>query len=206
MWAVGFCLLVGGLVLCAMQMEPEALSHWSTTVGNSVILLFVASVVLMALWQKLNGFEIFVQGAQQGFQVALTIIPYLIALLCAIGMFRASGLMDALVDGLRFVVSGFGWDSRWVDALPTGLMKPLSGSGSRALLLELMEAKGVDSFAARAAAIMQGSTETTFYVIAVYGGAVGIKRFASTVPCALVADGVAIVAAIGLSYLFFGVS
>jgi spore maturation protein SpmB len=149
-------------------------------------------------------YESFVEGAQEGFDVAKSLLPYLIAMLCAIGVFRASGALDFGLDGIRWLVEALGWDTRFVDALPTALVKPFSGSAARAMLIETMQSQGVDSFAALVAATVQGSTETTFYVLAVYFGAVGIQRARHAVGCALAADFAGIVAAILVCYWFFG--
>jgi len=149
-------------------------------------------------------YECFVDGAKQGFDVARDILPYLVAMLCAIGVLRASGALDFLLGGIRWLAESAHLDTRFVDALPTALVKPFSGSAARAMLIETMQAKGVDSFPALAAATVQGSTETTFYVIAVYYGAVGIRRIRHTLGCALIADVTGIVASIAVCYWFFG--
>ena len=149
-------------------------------------------------------YECFVDGARQGFEVARDVLPYLVAMLCAIGVLRASGALDFLLDGIRWLAQSAHLDTRFVDALPTALVKPFSGSAARAMLIETMQAKGVDSFPALAAATVQGSTETTFYVIAVYYGAVGIRRIRHTLGCALIADLAGIVASIAVCYWFFG--
>jgi spore maturation protein SpmB len=203
-YLLGFVTLIGGLVFGVQSIPADQLGAWSDQMGAVVICGFILCILLMAMWQKLEGFQIFISGAKKGFETALQIIPYLVALLCAVGVFRASGLLDQLVDGVSWMVISMGFDAAWVQALPTGLMKPFSGSGARAMLLELMNAQGVDSFAARAAAIMQGSTETTFYVLALYGGAVGITKYRYTVACALLADATAVIAAISIAYWFFG--
>ena len=149
-------------------------------------------------------YEAFVEGAKEGFDVAKNLLPYLVAMLCAIGALRASGALDLGLEGIRWLVEALGWDTRFVDALPTALVKPFSGSAARAMLIETMQSHGVDSFPALVAATVQGSTETTFYVLAVYFGAVGIQRARHAVGCALVADFAGIVAAIGVCYWFFG--
>jgi spore maturation protein SpmB len=149
-------------------------------------------------------YEAFIEGAKQGFEVARDLLPYLVAMLCAIGVLRASGALDGLLDGIRWLVAFTGMDARFVDALPTALVKPFSGSGARALLIETMQNHGVDSFPALLAATVQGGTETTFYVLAVYFGAVGIQRVRHAVGCALLVDAVGIIAAIVVGYTFFG--
>jgi spore maturation protein SpmB len=149
-------------------------------------------------------YEAFIEGGKQGFEVARDLLPYLVAMLCAIGVLRASGALDALLEGIRWIVGVVGLDARFVDALPTALAKPFSGSAARALLIETMQNHGVDSFPALLAATVQGGTETTFYVLAVYFGAVGIKRVRHAVGCALIADAVGIAVAIAVGYVFFG--
>ena len=149
-------------------------------------------------------YETFVEGAKEGFQVAITIIPYLVAMLIAIGVLRASGTLDLLLDGVRGAVAATGIDTRWVDGLPTALMRPLSGSGARGMMLETMQTAGPDSFAGRLVSVIQGSTETTFYVLAVYFGSVGIRNSRHAVGCGLAADAGGLIAAILVCYLFFG--
>jgi spore maturation protein SpmB len=149
-------------------------------------------------------YEAFVEGARGGFEVARDLLPYLVAMLCAVGVLRASGALDLLLDGIRALVQWGGFDSRFVEALPTALVKPFSGSAARAMLIETMQTHGVDSFPALAAATVQGSTETTFYVLAVYFGAVGIRRARHAVGCALTAEAAGVIAAIAVTYAFFG--
>jgi len=165
-----------------------------------VIVIFVS----LAARRHVPLYEVFVDGAKDGFKVAVSIIPYLVAMLVAIGVIRASGALDFLLDGVRWGVNLVGLDTRWVDGLPTALMRPLSGSGARGLMLETMEAQGADSFAGRLVSLIQGSTETTFYVLAVYFGSVGIRRTRHAVACGLAADVAGAVAAILVCYLFFG--
>ncbi len=153
--------------------------------------------------KKVPVYETFVEGAKEGFDVARSLLPYLVAMLCAVGVLRASGALEMALDGIRWVVEGVGWDTRFVDALPTALVKPFSGSAARAMLLETMQSHGVDSFPALVAATVQGSTETTFYVLAVYFGAVGIQRARHAVGCALLADLAGVLASIGVCYWFF---
>jgi spore maturation protein SpmB len=155
-------------------------------------------------WRKVPLFESFVDGAKQGFDVARDLLPYLIGMLCAVGVLRASGALDFALDGIRWLVLHAGLDDRFVDALPTALVKPFSGSAARAMLIETMHHSGVDSFPALLAATMQGSTETTFFVVAVYCGAVGIRRVRHTIGCALLADLAGVLASIGVCYWFFG--
>jgi spore maturation protein SpmB len=200
----GATALIGGLVAYFSSLDAAAMTRQSTILSNVLLFGIVATFLLMALRRRVNAYEAFVEGAKEGFHTAVTIIPYLVAMLVAIAVFRASGALDLLMGGIRGVVVGLGFDARWVDALPTALMKPFSGSGARAMMIDTMQTHGADSFAGRLASIVQGSTETTFYVLAVYFGAVGIKRVRHAVACGLIADVAGIVAAIGMAYLFFG--
>ncbi|MBU1353926.1 MAG: spore maturation protein [Gammaproteobacteria bacterium] len=185
-------------------LSATALAQLSSLLGNltlfSLILLFVG----IGAWRKVPVYEAFIDGAREGFDVAKSLLPYLVAMLCAVGVFRASGALGYVLDGIRWCVELVGADTRFVDALPTALVKPFSGSAARAMLIETMQTQGVDSFAALAAATVQGSTETTFYVLAVYFGAVGIQRARHAVGCALLAELAGVVAAIAVCYWFFG--
>jgi spore maturation protein SpmB len=185
-------------------LSASELQRQSSLVSNLLIISLVMLFLLVAHRRKVNVYDTFIEGARQGFETAIGIIPYLLAMLVAIGVFRASGAMDVVMGGLRDLVALGGWDTRWVDAMPTGLMKPLSGSGARAMMIDTMNTFGVDSFQGRLAATMQGSTETTFYVLAVYFGAVGIRHSRHAVACGLVADVVGIAAAIVVAYWFYG--
>ncbi len=200
----GMTALVAGIVLYFSSLEREAMERQSSLVSNFVIFSVIVGFVALAARRREPMYETFVEGAKEGFQVAVTIIPYLVAMLVAIGVFRASGALDWLLEGVRWGVERAGVDSRWVDGLPTALMRPLSGSGARGLMLETMETHGADSFAGRLVSIVQGSTETTFYVLAVYFGSVGIRRARHAVACGLAADAAGVAAAIGVCYLFFG--
>ncbi|MBT4883147.1 MAG: spore maturation protein [Glaciecola sp.] len=204
LYLVGLFSLLTALILYFAQLSTQAMSEQSSLVANSLLFSFIV-LVLVVGWRKgLNTYELFVEGAKKGFDVAISIIPFLLAMLVAIGMLRASGMMDVLVEGIASGVALLGFDTRFVDALPTALMKPLSGSGARALMIETMQFHGADSFAGRLASVLQGSTETTFYVLAVYLGAVGIKHSRYALGCCLVADLAGIVTAIAVSYWFFG--
>ena len=204
LYLVGLFSLLTALILYFAQLSTEAMAQQSSLIANSLLFSFIV-LVLVVGWRKgLNTYELFVEGAKKGFDVAISIIPFLIAMLVAIGMLRASGMMDVLVEGIASGIALLGFDTRFVDALPTALMKPLSGSGARALMIETMQFHGADSFAGRLASVLQGSTETTFYVLAVYLGAVGIKHSRYAVGCCLVADLAGIVTAIAVSYWFFG--
>ena len=204
LYLVGLFSLLTALILYFAQLSTQAMAEQSSLLANSLLFSFIV-LVLVVGWRKgLNTYELFVEGAKKGFDVAISIIPFLLAMLVAIGMLRASGMMDVLVEGIASGVALLGFDTRFVDALPTALMKPLSGSGARALMIETMQFHGADSFAGRLASVLQGSTETTFYVLAVYLGAVGIKHSRYAVGCCLVADLAGIVTAIAVSYWFFG--
>jgi spore maturation protein SpmA len=204
LYLLGIFSLLFSLILYFSQLVSEQLAQQSSLLANFLLLLFIVTVLFSGWRKNLNTYELFVDGAKKGFHVAIALIPYLIAMLFAIGMLRASGLMDILVQNIAVAVSAFGVDTRFVDGLPTAFMKPLSGSGARALMIETMQFHGADSFAGRLSAVLQGSTETTFYVLAVYLGAVGIKHSRYAVSCCLFADFAGIAAAIGVSYWFFG--
>ena len=204
LYLLGIFSLLFSLILYFSQLVSEQLAQQSSVLANFLLLLFIVTVLLSGWRKNLNTYELFVDGAKKGFHVAIALIPYLIAMLFAIGMLRASGLMDMVVQNIAAAVSTFGVDTRFIDGLPTALMKPLSGSGARALMIETMQFHGADSFAGRLSAVLQGSTETTFYVLAVYLGAVGIKHSRYVVSCCLFADFAGITAAIGVSYWFFG--
>jgi len=199
----GMTALVAGLVAYFANLERDLVQTQSALLANTLIFLVIVGFVWAAVRRKVPVYETFVDGAKEGFGVAVGIIPYLVAMLVAIGVFRASGALDLLLDGVRGAAGGLGLDTRWVDGLPTALMKPLSGSGARGMLIETMQTHGADSFAGRVASVVQGSTETTFYVLAVYFGSVGIRRTRHAVACGLAADAVGIVAAIFVTYLFF---
>jgi spore maturation protein SpmA len=196
--------LVAGLVVYFARLDQETMERQSSVLSNFVIFTVIVVFLALAARRRVPVFETFVEGAKDGFQVAVGIIPYLVAMLVAIGVLRASGTLDLVLDAVRWGVGGIGLDTRWVEGLPTALMRPLSGSGARGMLIEVMQAEGADSFAGRLASVIQGSTETTFYVLAVYFGAVGIKRTRHALACGLAADAAGIVAAILVSYLFFG--
>ena len=200
----GATALVGGLVLYFGSLDAATMTRQSSILSNVLLFGIIVTFLLMAVRRRVNAYEAFVEGAKEGFHTAVTIIPYLVAMLVAIAVFRASGALDLLMDALRGAVLALGFDARWVDGLPTALMKPFSGSGARAMMIDTMQTHGADSFAGRLASIVQGSTETTFYVLAVYFGAVGIKRVRHAVACGLIADVAGILAAIGMAYLFFG--
>ena len=192
------------LVAYFSTLTASALAAQSSLLGNFLIFSVLLSFIGVASYKKINVYDQFIAGAKQGFDISIQIIPYLLAMLCAIGVLRASGALDAVVEGLRAIVAFLGADTRFVDALPTALIKPLSGSGARAMMIEAMATQGADSFAGRLVSIIQGSTETTFYVLAVYFGSVGIRYTRHAVACGLIADLAGITAAIGVCYWFFG--
>jgi spore maturation protein SpmA len=203
-WLAGVSAVVGGLAWYFAHLPAAAMTLQSSTLSNFLLLALLAVFLVGAVVKKVNAYEAFIEGAKEGFGTAVTIIPYLVAMLVAIAMLRASGALPALVEAARAGVRGLGFDAAWVDALPTMLMKPLSGSGARAMMVETMRVSGADSFAGRLASIVQGSTETTFYVLAVYFGSVGIQRVRHAVAGGLVADLGGFVAAVLAAYLFFG--
>ena len=200
----GFALLFAGFVALLSGMTAGALAAFSSLLGNFALIAVIVVFLIAGAARKVPVYESFVDGAKQGFEVAREVLPYLVAMLCAIGVLRASGALDFALDGIRWLSTAAGWDTRFVDALPTALTKPFSGSAARAMLIETMKTHGVDSFPALLAATVQGSTETTFYVIAVYFGAVGIRNIRHTVWCALFADLAGVLASIGVCYWFFG--
>jgi len=202
----GATAVIGGLVVYFGNLDAAEMTRQSSILSNVLLFGLISIFLLMAVWRRVNAYEAFVEGAKEGFHTAVTIIPYLVAMLVAIAVFRASGALDLLMGGMRSAVLALGFDARWVDAVPTALLKPFSGSGARAMMIDTMQTHGADSFAGRLASIVQGSTETTFYVLAVYFGAVGIKRVRHAVTCGLIADVAGILAAIGMAYLFFGTS
>ena len=199
----GFALLLA-LVGWFATLGADELQRQSSLLSNLLIVALIMLFLLAAHLRSVNVYDTFIEGARQGFETAIGIIPYLLAMLAAIGVLRASGALDIVMTGLRDLVALGGWDTRWVDAMPTGLMKPLSGSGARAMMIDTMNTFGVDSFQGRLAATMQGSTETTFYVLAVYFGAVGIRHTRYALACGLAADAAGISAAIAVAYWFYG--
>lgn len=203
-WLGGFALLLGGFMATLAGLSASALAALSALLGNLVLFSLILLFLLFGAWRRVPVYESFVDGAKEGFDVAKNLLPYLVAMLCAVGVLRASGALDVALGALRYLVEAAGWDTRFVEALPTALVKPFSGSAARAMLIELMQARGVDSFPALVAATVQGSTETTFYVLAVYFGAVGIQRARHAVGCALLADLAGVLASVAVCYWFFG--
>ncbi|MDK9706059.1 MAG: spore maturation protein [Desulforhopalus sp.] len=203
-WLAGLTLLVGGLAAWFMRLPAEDLARQSSLLSNLLLLGLIAAFLIGAVVKRVNAYEAFIEGAKDGFHTAVTIIPYLVAMLVAIGMLRASGALDMLMNGVRILITSLGLDPAWVNGLPTMLMKPLSGSGARGMMVETMKTFGPDSFAGHLASVVQGCTETTFYVLAVYFGAVGIKRVRYAVAGGLVADLAGMVVAVLATYVFFG--
>ncbi len=203
MWLTGAALTIGGLMAFLAGLGATAVSATSSLLGNLVLTGIIALFLICGAIKKVPVYESFVEGAKDGFDVAKNLLPYLVAMLCAVGVLRASGVLDMLLFAIREATLWAGLDARFVDALPTALVKPFSGSAARAMLIETMQHFGVDSFPALLAATMQGSTETTFYVVAVYFGAVGIQRVRHTIGCALLADLAGVLASIAVCYWFF---
>lgn len=200
----GVCAIVAAIIWGFGQMDSILMNKVSTSSANIMLMLIIFAFILAGIRKKVNVYEAFIEGAKQGFETAVRIIPYLVAILVAIGVFRASGAMDMLIDGIKYGVEACGGNSDFVGALPTALMKPLSGSGARGMMVDAMTTYGADSFIGRLSCIFQGSTDTTFYILAVYFGSVGIRNTRHAVACGLLADLAGIIAAIAIAYLFFG--
>lgn len=203
-YLLGGAAALGLLLTTLAGMSAQALAATSSLIGNLTLFGIVMLFLGVAALRKVRVYDTFIEGAKEGFSFTVSLLPFLIAMLVAIGVLRASGVLDAGLDGVRWLADIFGWDTRFIDALPTAFMKPLSGSGARAMMIETMDTFGVDSFPGLLAATFQGSTETTFYVIAVYFGAVGITRIRHGLGCALIADLAGVLTAIGVCYWFFG--
>ncbi len=199
----GACALVAAVIWGFSQMDSETMNRWSTTVANILLMTIITGFIVAGIRKKVNVYDAFIEGAKEGFTTAVRIIPYLVAILVGIGVFRASGAMDMLIGGLRAGVDACGVDAQWVDAMPTALMKPLSGSGARGMMVDAMTTYGADSFVGRLSSVFQGSTDTTFYILAVYFGSVGVSKTRHAVACGLLADLAGILAAIAICYLFF---
>ncbi|UYO73483.1 spore maturation protein [Halomonas qinghailakensis] len=203
-YLVAVALALGLLITTLAGMSAQALAAASTLVGNLTLFSIVMMFLVVGALRGVRVYDAFIEGAKEGVSFTVTLLPYLIAMLVAVGVLRASGVLDAGLSGIRWLVEGAGWDTRFVDALPTAFVKPLSGSGSRAMMIETMNTFGVDSFPGLLAATLQGSTETTFYVLAVYFGAIGVTRIRHGLGCALIADAAGIITAIAVCYWFFG--
>ena len=199
----GACVVVAGIIWGFSQMDSDRMGVVSTTVANILLMSIIVGFIVAGMRKKVNVYDAFIEGAKDGFTTAVRIIPYLVAILVGIGVFRASGAMDMLIGGIEYVVKAIGLDADWVGALPTALMKPLSGSGARGMMVDAMTTYGADSFIGRLSCIFQGSTDTTFYILAVYFGSVGIRHTRHAVACGLLADLAGIISAIAIAYLFF---
>lgn len=200
----GMLAIVGGIIWGFGQLNKEQMSVVSTSIANIVLMTIIIAFILAGVRKRINVYDAFIEGAKEGFQTAVRIIPYLVAILVAIGVFRASGAMDMLVDGIKGLVAACGGNTAFVEALPTALMKPLSGSGARGMMVDTMTTYGADSFVGRLSCLFQGSTDTTFYILAVYFGSINIKYTRHAVTCGLLADLCGVIAAITLAYMFFG--
>lgn len=200
---LGLCLLVSGVIWVSTQVDREVMNLWSTTIANVLLFTIIIAFILAGIRKKVNVYEAFIEGAKGGFETAVRIIPYLVAILVAIGVFRASGAMDIVIGGLTKGITALGGNADFVGALPTAIMKPLSGSGARGMMVDAMSTYGPDSFVGRLSCIFQGATDTTFYILAVYFGSVGVRNTRHAVAAGLLTDIVGVIAAIAIAYLFF---
>ena len=200
----GMFLFIGGLIMLFRSLDQEQVSLYSTVFANTLLFTIICGFIVCGMRKRINVYESFIEGAKEGFHTAVTIIPYLVAILVGIAIFRASGAMDFVIDAVRLGIGSIGLNTDFVEALPTMLMKPLSGSGARGMMLDAMSTYGADSFVGHLSSIVQGSCDTTFYVVALYYGSIGIKNTRYTVPCALLADLAGALVAIAMAYLFFG--
>ncbi len=200
----GACAVIAAMIWGFSRLDKDEMNVWSTVTANVLLFCIIIAFIAAGVCKRVNVYEAFIEGAKDGFSTAVRIIPYLVAMLVAIGVFRASGAMDLLIGGISRLVSLCGGNTDFVAALPTALMRPLSGSGARGMMVDAMATYGADSFVGRLSCIIQGSTDTTFYILAVYFGSVGVKHTRHAVPCGLLADLAGILAAIGVTYLFFG--
>jgi len=199
----GACLVIAGIAWGFSRMDKDTINLWSTHIANTLLFCIIIAFIAAGMRKRVNVYDAFIEGAKDGFATAVRIIPYLVAILVAIGVFRASGAMQFLTDGIADMITAFGGNADFVGALPTALMKPLSGSGARGMMVDAMQSYGPDSFAGRLSCVFQGATDTTFYILAVYFGCVNVTRTRHAVACGLMADAAGILAAIGVSYLFF---
>ena len=199
----GMCAVVAAIIWGFGQLDKDQMNIVSTTVANILLMTIIVGFILAGVRKKVNVYDAFIEGAKEGFQTAVRIIPYLVAILVGIGVFRASGAMDMMINGIKWCVEACGGNTDFVGALPTALMKPLSGSGARGMMVDAMTTYGADSFVGRLSCIFQGSTDTTFYILAVYFGSVGIRYTKHAVACGLLADLAGVIAAIAISYMFF---
>lgn len=201
---LGLCFLVSAVIWVGTQVDRDTMNLWSTTVANVMLFTIIMAFILVGIRRKVNVYEAFVEGAKDGFTTAVRIIPYLVAMLVAIGVFRASGAMDFIIGGIGRAVEACGGNSDYVAALPTAIMRPLSGSGARGLMVDAMQTYGPDSFIGRLSCIFQGSTDTTFYILAVYFGSVGVRRTRYAATAGLLTDVCGVIAALVVGYIFFG--
>ena len=199
----GLCLFVAAVIWGLGRMDKEQMNMVSTTVANTLLMTIIVGFIAAGVRKRINVYDSFIEGAKGGFDTAVRIIPYLVAILVGIGVFRASGAMDMVISGIRWTVDACGANTDFVEALPTALMKPLSGSGARGMMVDAMTQHGADSFVGRLSCIFQGSTDTTFYVLAVYFGSIGVRHTRHAVTCGLLADLAGILAAIAIGYMFF---
>ena len=199
----GMLAVVCGLIWGLGQLDKDTMNKVSTLSANIILMSIIICFILAGVRKRINVYDAFIEGAKEGFNTAIRIIPYLVAMLVAIAVFRASGAMDVLIGSIRWLIASFGVDARFVDALPTAIMKPLSGSGARGMMVDAMNTYGADSFVGRLSCIFQGSTDTTFYILAVYFGSVGIRKTRHAVACGLLADLAGVIAAIAIAYFFF---
>ena len=200
----GMCAVVAAIIWGFSQMDKSQMNVVSTSVANILLMTIIVVFILAGMRHRINVYDAFIEGAKDGFTTAVRIIPYLVAILVGIGVFRASGAMDMLIDGIKWIVATLGGNTDFVGALPTAFMKPLSGSGARGMMVDAMTTYGADSFVGRLSCIFQGSTDTTFYILAVYFGSVGVRYTRHAVACGLLADLAGVVAAIAICYMFFG--
>lgn len=198
------CAMVAAIIWLFSRMDGETMNTVSTSVANVLLMTIITGFIVAGVRRRVNVYDAFIDGAKEGFGTAVRIIPYLVAILVAVGVFRASGAMDMLIDAIRSTVEMCGGDSSFVGALPTALMKPLSGSGARGMMVDAMTTYGADSFVGRLSCIFQGSTDTTFYILAVYFGSIGVRHTRHAVVCGLLADLAGVIAAIAIAYMFFG--
>jgi spore maturation protein SpmA len=203
-WLFGISAAIGGIIWYFSRLNPEEISTFSSLIANGILLLIIVLFIIGGLFKRVNIYDAFIDGAKSGFETGIKVIPYLVAMLVGIAVFRSSGALGYLVDGFAWCVNAFGLNTDFVGSLPTALMKPLSGSGSKAMMLETMKVNGADSFVGRLSCVFQGAADTTFYIVALYFGSVGIKKTRYAIGAGLIADLAGIVAAVLVSYLFFG--
>ena len=203
-WILGISAIIASLVAFILSLNTVGVNLFSEQLSTGLILLIFFVIIIGAVYKKINVFDAFIEGAKGGFETAVKIIPYLVGMLVAISLLRSSGTFDVIISGMKSLFALFGTDTKFVDGLPTALIKPMSGSGARGMMIDTMRTFGPDSFAGRLSCILQGSSDTTFYVVAVYFGAVGIKNTRYAIGTMLLADLVGIITSVALAYLFFG--